>query len=177
MLIAESFENLARFLYQPLWILSSGSGLFNWIITMKAFELYILDLFLNIQKHFPSSCHSQVLAQIRQVYAPVHWSLMSPEAQYHYFDLESKTRGQFTSQIYLSFFLLEKTNEAATRNMVVFPIQSDHEKLKMVCFFIKICLRFHINAVSVWTGLRPSHGFSSTRKIVSSGCSEGRKGA
>lgn len=144
---------------------------------MKAFELYILDLFLNIQKQFPSSCHSQVLAQIRQVYAPVHWSLMSPEAQYHYFDLESKTRGQFTSQIYISFFLLEKTNEAATRNMVVFPIQSDHEKLKMVCFFIKICLRFHINAVSVWTGLRPSHGFSSTRKIVSSGCSEERKGA
>ena len=80
---------------QIQWQIQSGSGITLTLktssINMKAFELYVLDLFLNIQKQFPSSCHNQVLAQIRQVYAPIQWPLMVPEDQQHYYDLESKT--------------------------------------------------------------------------------------
>ena len=56
---------------------------------MKAYELFVLDLFLNTQKRFPVAYHDQVLSQIRSVYAPLQWPRLSAEAQEHYYYLES----------------------------------------------------------------------------------------
>ena len=106
---------------------------------MKAFELYVLDLFLNIQKFYPASYHDQVLTQIREVYAPIQWSLLSPEAQEHYFYLESRDISFLPIAFSLVFFFLitEKTNDAANKNMVVIPVHSYHANLEMVGYIIQ----------------------------------------
>ena len=71
---------------------------------MKAFEVFVLELYLNLTENFPREEHPSIYTQVREVYAPIQWRALSPADREQYFFLESIT------------------NNAARNNQVVMPV-------------------------------------------------------
>ena len=71
---------------------------------MKAIEIYVLELFMNISDKFPKEDHPSIFKQVREVYAPIQWRTLSPADREQYFFLEGIT------------------NNAARNNQTVMPV-------------------------------------------------------